>query len=509
MAWGKPPVRRAASDQVVDRSTWIAAGALCAALAVWGVVVSEASRLPITIDTQVPQVARAIAASLFLLAGVLCLARWRITDEQRAARAAAALILLGAALPLISLLGPPMQTRPELARAVPVARLLLVFPVLALAACRSRFPRRRVDHPLLLAVVLLGGWVAVSITLAEWSWAATLLPMGTPQVWLAAECVAAALWLALAARSWQENHREARPSRNWIAVGLGLMSLYELLRAQSIVEPPSAFGFGPGVQVLAAAVLAVAAATELREAHRVDGGRSRLLAHALADAHQQLAKMQQLHRERVHDARSAVIGVIGASQLLSQSTTNVSDPDRLRRLMAAELDRLQATLDAESTERIEEFALTDVLGPVVLAHRLAGGTADTEFGAVYVVGRPRTTATAMANLLANVRAHASGARVTIAAQRCGSTVVLTVDDDGAGIPAADRDRVLLRGVRGAQSAIPGSGLGLYTATSAMAAQSGTLQLTESPGGGTRAVLTLPAAHRLPRIDPRPTQLQAS
>jgi signal transduction histidine kinase len=487
----------------------MAAGALCAALAAWSVVVAEADRLPIDVDNQVPQVARAIAASFFLLAGMLCLARWRITDDQRAARTAAALILLGAAMPLISLLGPLMETRPEVARAVPAARLLLVFPVLALVASRSRFTSRRVNHPLILAAGLLAGWAAATITFAEWPAAAALLPLHTPPVWLAAECVAAALWLALATSSWQENRREARPSRSWIAVGLGLMGIYELLKAQTIVEPPTTFGFGPGLQVLAATVLAVAAATELAEAHRVDGGRSRVLARALADAHQQLAKVQQQQRERVHDARSAVIGVIGASQLLSQSPTGVPDPDRLRRLMAAELDRLQATLDAESTEPIEEFSLVDALGPVVLAHRLAGGTVDAEFGVTCVVGRPRTTATAMANLLANARIHAPGARVTIAAQRCGPTVVLTVDDDGPGIPAAEREHVLLRGVRGTQSGAAGTGLGLYTANAAMAAQSGTLRLTGRPGGGTRAVLTLPAAHRLPRIDPCPTHLQAS
>ncbi len=510
MSRGKLPVRRAAIQRpAANRTTWTAAGALCAGLAAWAVVVAEANRLPVKLDTQVPQVARAIAASFFLLAGVLCLARWRITDEQRAVRTGAALILLGAAMPLISLLGPLMQTRPELSKAVPVARLLLVFPVLALVASRSRFTHRRVDHPLILAAGLLAGWAAATITLAEWPAATALLPMDVPPVWLAAECVAAALWLALATSSWRENHREGRASRNWIAVGLGLMGIYELLRAQTIVQPPTTFGFGPGVQVLAATVLAVAAATELREAHRVDGGRSKLLAHALADAHQELAKVQQLHRERVHDARSAVIGVIGASQLLSRSTTSVPDPDRLCRLMAAELDRLQATLDAESTERIEEFSLVDVLVPVVLAHRLAGGAVEAEFGAIGVVGRPRATATAVANLLANSRVHAPGARVTIATQRCGSTVVLTVDDDGVGIPAAERERVLLRGVRGTGSAAPGSGLGLYSAKAAMAAQSGTLQLSERPGGGTRAVLTLPAAHQSPLIDPRPIQLQAS
>jgi signal transduction histidine kinase len=71
-------------------------------------------------------------------------------------------------------------------------------------------------------------------------------------------------------------------------------------------------------------------------------------------------------------------------------------------------------------------------------------------------------------------------------------VVLTVDDDGPGIPSGDRARVLRRGVQGVAGG-PGTGLGLHTATRAMAAQSGSLRLADRPGGGTRVILTLPAA----------------
>ena len=165
--------------------------------------------------------------------------------------------------------------------------------------------------------------------------------------------------------------------------------------------------------------------------------------------------------------------------------------------MAAELGRLQDTLDTNSVEPLQEFALTDVLESVVLSHRLAGGVVDVELGVVRVVGRPTATATAVANLLANARVHAPGAHVNLHAERQGSTVVVLVDDNGAGIPASERERVLLPGVRGSTSAA-GSGLGLHTAAAAMTGQAGSLRLTERPGGGTRAVMTMTAAahHRL-------------
>jgi signal transduction histidine kinase len=273
------------------------------------------------------------------------------------------------------------------------------------------------------------------------------------------------------------------------------MGLCELVKAHSIADRPASLGAGPGLQLLAAVVIAIVAGTELREAYGVHGRRSVVLAEALVDAQQQLAQVQQTYRERLHDARSAVIGVVGASRLLSQSPVPpAANPRRLYDLMAAELGRLQDTLDTERVEPLEEFALTDVFEPVVLSHRLAGGAIEVDLGILRALGRPKATATALANLLANARTHAPGASVSLYAEQHGTTVAVVVDDDGGGIPVSERDRVLLPGVRGSTSG-SGSGLGLHTAAAAMTAQSGTLRLTERPGGGTRAVLTLPAAKR--------------
>jgi signal transduction histidine kinase len=493
MALGNPDPAPTATQTARSRNTntWLVTGLLITALAAWGALVWAAPLLPDSVSIQLPQVARAISAGLFLTAGVMWHFRWRLTTDRFDAHVAAALILLGAALPVVALVGPLMQRQPELASTVPAGRLSLVLPVLILITTGSR-PSRRTVRPMPLAVALLAAWVLAATALADRHVVTTLLPMDVPSVWLIALCAAALCWLVLAVAAWRQGSA-GQPTRRLAAIALALMGCCDLCRAHGILDPPATLGFGPGLQLLAAGLVTVAAAAELRKAYRADDSRSAHLVDALIDVQAQLAHVQQLHRERVHDARSAVMAVIGASHLLSQPAERaVPDRGRLHELMAAELSRLQDTLDTDNIEPITTFLLAEALEPVVLAHRLAGGSVDAELGVVEVLARPRATATALANLLDNVRAHAPGARVEITADRRGSSVIVVVDDDGPGISADERDLVLLSGGRGS-AAGPGTGLGLHTAAAAMAGQSGTLQLTERPGGGTRAILTLPAA----------------
>jgi signal transduction histidine kinase len=70
-------------------------------------------------------------------------------------------------------------------------------------------------------------------------------------------------------------------------------------------------------------------------------------------------------------------------------------------------------------------------------------------------------------------------------------VVLTVDDDGPGLDPSMRDAVLKRGVR-ADEAAPGSGLGLAIVRDLAELYHGTISLEDSPMGGLRARLRLPA-----------------
>ena len=69
-------------------------------------------------------------------------------------------------------------------------------------------------------------------------------------------------------------------------------------------------------------------------------------------------------------------------------------------------------------------------------------------------------------------------------------LVLEVEDDGSGIPSAQRSRVLERGAR-ADESVAGQGIGLSVAREIAAAYSGTLEIAESRLGGARICIRLP------------------
>jgi signal transduction histidine kinase len=73
-------------------------------------------------------------------------------------------------------------------------------------------------------------------------------------------------------------------------------------------------------------------------------------------------------------------------------------------------------------------------------------------------------------------------------------VTVTIDDDGAGIAPADRERVLLPFVRlesSRNNATGGFGLGLTIARAVIDGHGGTLDLDSAPSGGLRVSVTLP------------------
>ena len=82
-------------------------------------------------------------------------------------------------------------------------------------------------------------------------------------------------------------------------------------------------------------------------------------------------------------------------------------------------------------------------------------------------------------------------QVAVASRVCRDQVVVTIDDDGAGIPEAMRDAVMQRGVR-LDEAAPGSGFGLAIVRDLVDIYGGSFVLEDSPLGGTRAVVHLPA-----------------
>lgn len=69
-------------------------------------------------------------------------------------------------------------------------------------------------------------------------------------------------------------------------------------------------------------------------------------------------------------------------------------------------------------------------------------------------------------------------------------LAIDVEDDGRGIPPAERQRVLERGVR-ADESVAGQGIGLSVAREIAAAYSGTLEIGDGRLGGARVTLRLP------------------
>lgn len=96
----------------------------------------------------------------------------------------------------------------------------------------------------------------------------------------------------------------------------------------------------------------------------------------------------------------------------------------------------------------------------------------------------------LGNLLDNACKWAKSSVKIQSIQESGA-VVLTVDDDGPGLAPSMRDAVLQRGVR-ADEAAPGSGLGLAIVRDLAELYEGTISLEDSPMGGLRARLRLPA-----------------
>ena len=112
-----------------------------------------------------------------------------------------------------------------------------------------------------------------------------------------------------------------------------------------------------------------------------------------------------------------------------------------------------------------------------------------------VTGSESELASVLRNLLHNAARHAVSSVVVAAAARDG-TVVITVDDDGPGIPPAERQRVFQRFARlehARSRADGGVGLGLAVVDRVVRHHNGSVEVTDSPAAGARFQVILPRA----------------
>ncbi|PTT80057.1 two-component sensor histidine kinase [Pelomonas sp. HMWF004] len=109
-----------------------------------------------------------------------------------------------------------------------------------------------------------------------------------------------------------------------------------------------------------------------------------------------------------------------------------------------------------------------------------------------LTGDPQALRGAVRNLIDNAVKY--GARTVQVSALHGTTgaPLLRVDDDGPGIPAAQRERVFDRFQRGEGAAVEGSGLGLAIVQAAARQQGASVNLGDAPLGGLRVEIAWPA-----------------
>jgi two-component system sensor histidine kinase PrrB len=109
-----------------------------------------------------------------------------------------------------------------------------------------------------------------------------------------------------------------------------------------------------------------------------------------------------------------------------------------------------------------------------------------------IVGLPAGLRLAVDNAIANAVKHGGANRVQLSAVSSRAGVEIAIDDNGGGLPEEERQVVFERFSRGSTASHSGSGLGLALVAQQAQLHGGTASLEDSPLGGVRLLLRLPA-----------------
>lgn len=248
---------------------------------------------------------------------------------------------------------------------------------------------------------------------------------------------------------------------------------------------------------------AVTGAREAEELSDAMAGMLRRLAAAQQATTNSLQAAQDFAANAAHELRTPLTAM--RADLDTLRIHNLPDEERdevVADLLRAQL-RVEATITAlgqlasgqlAQVEDREPIDVTDLLDRVARENRRTGSTveitveADDDLGTVW--GWPGGLRLAVDNLVRNAATHGGAAHVVLTGHRRSHTIDIIVDDDGAGVPADERDIVLGRFARGSTAAPGGSGLGLALVTQQADLHGGELDLADSPLGGLRATLTI-------------------
>ncbi len=216
-----------------------------------------------------------------------------------------------------------------------------------------------------------------------------------------------------------------------------------------------------------------------------------------------LSSGRRRQREFVSDASHELRNPVATSRAhleVGLTNTDTTDWEETAKIVLTEQERLSELIDGLLLlARLDEghpIVATDIdLDDVVYTEakrptRVPVDVSGVE--AVRIQGDLSQLTRLVRNLMDNaVRYATDGVVVTLG--RDGADVLMTVDDDGPGIPIEDRTRIFDRFVRTDDArarADGGSGLGLAIVSEVAAAHAGVVTITDSPMGGTRVEVRL-------------------
>lgn len=217
------------------------------------------------------------------------------------------------------------------------------------------------------------------------------------------------------------------------------------------------------------------------------------------------AEEREARRAAVHEMKAPLTAVRGLTQLLSGFELSSEERARVVAMVGEETERLGGMV--ESLNAVEKMRLADfgaTARPVdlgALASRRAAAlgaaagrvTATAENGVV-VLGEEALLARVVDNLVGNaLKFSPAGSPVRVAVARRGAEALLTVEDEGPGIPEAERERIFARFARGkGAEGVEGLGLGLSLVSEVVSWHGGRVSVTSAGGQGSLFTVALPA-----------------
>jgi two-component system sensor histidine kinase CiaH len=214
-----------------------------------------------------------------------------------------------------------------------------------------------------------------------------------------------------------------------------------------------------------------------------------------------------------HELRTPVAIVRASAEILEREglvaragqplvTDIVAETDRLGRLVGDMLALASAEAGAVSVDRrpLELIGWLTAQArraeSMVAAHGLSLRTELPGPGPLVVDADEDRLTQLVLILVDNAVEHSpAGGTIKLSLAARGSIVMLSVDDQGQGVPAAERERIFEPFARlpGERRSASGSGLGLAIARQLAGRHAGDLTVEDAPGGGARFVLRVPLA----------------